>query len=292
MYQLTGYAFVLLAALLWALLGPIAKAGYAVGMQPFEIALGRAVLGGILFLVHARVRGAVSVSWKDVPMFALFSIFGIGIFFTSYLLAIREIGAGVASILLYTAPIWVALQSRFIFKESLGTATYIALLLALVGTGLVCFSGGNVSASFGWKGLFWGVVAGFSYSLQYVFGKIYLKKYSPAVLYGACLPIGALCILPWVTFTPVSLSYCIVILAQGVLCTYMAYYAYCEGLKRLEATRVAVVANCEPVIAIVIAYFWWDEMLGLAGYAGGAMVLSAVFLMMRDSAKKCVSERE
>jgi DME family drug/metabolite transporter len=51
------------------------------------------------------------------------------------------------------------------------------------------------------------------------------------------------------------------------------YYA---GLRRLSATRTAIVATLEPVLAAAPAYVWWDERFDIMGYAGSALILAAV----------------
>jgi drug/metabolite transporter (DMT)-like permease len=69
---------------------------------------------------------------------------------------------------------------------------------------------------------------------------------------------------------------------EGFLCTWLAYLAYCAGLKRLAASRAAIVANLEPVAAAVLAYWWWNEILPPVGLAGSALVLSGVFVVVRE----------
>jgi drug/metabolite transporter (DMT)-like permease len=54
----------------------------------------------------------------------------------------------------------------------------------------------------------------------------------------------------------------------------------------LEATRAAVTATLEPVIAAVVAYFWWNEYFTFLGYAGSALILLSVVLMIWDGAKR------
>jgi drug/metabolite transporter (DMT)-like permease len=42
------------------------------------------------------------------------------------------------------------------------------------------------------------------------------------------------------------------------------------------------VANLEPVAAAVLAYWWWNEILPPVGLAGSALVLSGVFVVVRE----------
>lgn len=282
MHRLAGYGYVLLAAALWALLGPVAKFGLAVDMAPLEIAFWRATLGGVLFAIHARRHNLTRVRRKDLPVFLLFGLVGVALFFGSYQLAVQGAGAALASILLYTAPAWVALLSRVCFREPITHGKLLALALAMTGAGLVCLSGTGAGHSVTASGILFGLLSGFTYSLHYIFGKTYLKEYSSVTLYMWCLPVGALALWPWVTLSAPTVTGVTVIAVLGGVCTYGAYYAYCEGLKRLEATRVAVIANAEPVLAAILALWWWDELLSPSGYLGGMLVLAAVVLIVLD----------
>lgn len=291
MHRYLGYLQILLAAALWGLLGPVSKYGLQEGMTPFELAFWRATLGAFFFFLHSLKHQSLKVKKSDAPIFLIFGVLGIALFFGSYQAAVKHIGASVSAILLYTAPVWVAIFSRILFKETLSTGKILALSVALTGTALVCFADQGTDFSLPLMGIFFGLLSGLTYSLHYVFGKTFLKNYEAATLYTWCLPAGALALLPWVEFTHLTLIKLIVIVTLGFLCTYAAYYAYCAGLKRLEATQAAIIANVEPVIAAVLAFFWWDEQLSVPAYFGGVLVISAVIIIAKlpASSKATVS---
>ncbi len=300
---LQGYFCVFMAALLWGLLGPLAKFGFAVGAQPLETAFWRALLGALFFLIHCLAFRLYKIRLKDFPMLFLFGLAGVSVFFGSYQIAVRESGAALASMLLYTAPAWVALLSRLFFKEPMTPLKLLALMVAMGGAALV--SAGSAGSA-GGEGLFalkemsllgvgCGLLSGLTYALHYIFGKRYLRDYPAATLYLYTLPVGAMGLLPFVDFTfwpplasgqgSASLTAWSVFLVLGLFTTYGAYMFYCAGLKRLDATRVAVTANLEPVMAALLAFLWWDEFFRPIGYVGGALVLTGVLLMVYDGTR-------
>lgn len=71
------------------------------------------------------------------------------------------------------------------------------------------------------------------------------------------------------------------VLFLTVCSTYLAYLAYSAGLRRLEATRAAVVATMEPVVAAVVSYLVWGERLGPLGVLGAALILLGVGILMQ-----------
>lgn len=268
------------AAILWGILGPFSRLAFSEGVQPMEVAFWRALLAWGFFGVHAAATRRLCIKLRDIPMVILFALTGITLFYGSYQLAIRGGGAALASVLLYTAPAWVAVIARFAFNESLTRSKIIALTLTLIGVFCVAGWGGSIQISGG--ALFFGLTAGFCYSLYYIFGKYFSTRYSSPNLFFYLLPIGALTLLPWVDFTAKSTTAWSALFCIAALCTYSAYYCYYIGVKYLEASRAAIAATLEPVVAAVVAFFWWEERFGITGYVGSILILGAVMIMVLD----------
>lgn len=277
-----GYGFVLLAAALWALIGPLARFCLADGLDPLEIAFWRAGFGTLCFALHAARHGSWRAAPRHVAHFAAFGVIGVGVFFASYQVAVREGGAALAAILLYTAPAWVALLSRIVLHETLTPRKLAALGIAMCGAFLTCLSGGGLEGGASMAGIAFGLMAGFTYSLHYIFSAHWIKQYTSVTLYLYCLPAGALALLPFMQISAKTPAAWATLFGLGLLTTYCAYLAYCEGIRRLAPTRAAVVANLEPVLAALLAFWWWDELFPAVGWCGAALVLGAVLLIVLD----------
>lgn len=245
-----------------------------------EIAFWRAALAWGFFGIHAAATRSFRMDLRDLPMVALFALTGVTAFYGTYQMAIRGGGAALASVLLYTAPAWVALLARLAFKEPFTRPKMIALALTLIG--VACVAGGGGSAHITGSALLFGLAAGFCYSLYYIFGKYFSSRYSAPNLFFYLLPIGALTLLPWVEFSFKSPTAWGALLCIAALCTYGAYFCYYIGVRHLEASRAAITATLEPLVAAVVAFFWWGEAFGVTGYVGSALILSSVLLMVCD----------
>lgn len=281
--QLKGYLFITTAAILWGILGPFSRLAFAEGLQPMEVAFWRAMLGWGFFGVHAVATRSLKMAPRDLPMVFIFAITGVTLFYGSYQIAIRYGGAALASVLLYTAPAWVTLMARLAFKELFTPLKMAALALTITGVTLVARGGGTIQIS--WAALLFGLAAGFCYSLYYIFGKFFSTRYSSPNLFLYLLPIGAVTLLPWVEFSHKSLTAWGALICIAGLCTYGAYFCYYIGVRSLEASRAAITATLEPVVAAVVAFFWWGEAFGIAGYIGSALILGAVALVVLDVGK-------
>lgn len=275
-----GYICAFIAAIFWALLGPLGRLPMEHGISPLEIAFWRAAFGACCFIMHGMVKGLYHIKTRDAAGFALFGSIGIAAFFVVYQFAVQRAGVALSAILLYTAPFWVAVFSRLFFKETLTPLKLAALLLAMAGVALVCLSGGGLPEKTDMFGVGYGLLSGLCYSSHYVFGKLFLARFSSVTIYMYCLPFGALLICPFVSFSTKGVADWLCLLALGFISTYAAYFMYCEALKRLSATRVAVLCNVEPILAALLAYVFWGELFNGAGLFGAALVIIAIFLII------------
>ncbi len=281
-----GYLFVAVAAVLWGLLGPVTRIALREGLGAVEVAFWRALLAAALFGVHAVAIGRVRLQRRDVPSVVAFGVVGVAGLLACYSRAVETGGAALAAILLYTAPVWVALLSALFLGERMTRRTVLALAIATAGVAGIAASSGAGGIRLTPAALGWGLASGFAYALYYLFGKRYFDRYSTATLFLYALPVGALAMLPIAEFRHKTPAAWAAIVFLSVVSTYLAYLFYSAGLRRVEATRAATVATVEPVVAAVAALLMWNERLSPAGYACAAVVLVGVLLMVGGAGDK------
>jgi DME family drug/metabolite transporter len=268
------------AAILWGLLGPVARVALREGVEPLELGFWRAVLAGVLCLVLAVARDAPRLRPRDTVAVLGFGVICVALFYAAYFFAVELTGAALAAILLYTAPAWVAVGSFLWLGERLNRLSMLAVALTLIGVAAVSLDGGNI-AGISIAGIAWGLVAGLCYALYYLAGRRYFLAYGTLNVLAYALPMGALTLLPFTSFSSKSGAAWLAIIFIAVVPTFAAYLIYGAGLVRVSATRAATTASIEPLVAAVAAFALWDERFGVAGYLGGSLVLAGVFLMAR-----------
>lgn len=288
---LRGYALIVAAAVLWGMIGPFSRLAFQEGISPMEVAFWRALLAWILFGGHAVIRREVKLHQKDIPHILVFGVCGVSLFYFSYQMAVKNGGAALAAVLLYTAPAWVIVLSRVFLKEAMTPVKLSAMVMTIIGICAISMShpSGQSGQTIQISAILYGLLSGFCYSLYYIFGKYFSGRYSSHNLFLYVLPVGALGLLPWVHFAQKSPTAWLALLTLVVVSTYGANSCYYSGLKYLEAGRAAITATLEPVVAAIVAYFWWGEMFTLQSYAGSAVILFAVILMIRSGGKKAKS---
>lgn len=278
--MLAGYALVASAALLWGLIGPLSKFAFQAGMTPLEVAFWRAVMAWALYGAHAFSIRRMKVDACDLPWVAGFGVVCIFGLFASYVLAVRAGGAALASVLLYTAPAWVALMAWKFLKERLTPVSIAAVAVTIIGVAGVSLGDGGTADTGGMNiaAIAFGLLSGLTYALYYIFGKAFLTRYATPTIFLYALPVGAACMLPFFTFQERPASAWLACAGLAVCCTYGAYSLYYAGLKRIEASRAAVIATLEPVVAAMLAYSFFDERFTALGYVGSALILAAVVM--------------
>lgn len=282
-----GYLLVLLAATLWATLGVI----YTVlardsGLAAITVAALRAGLGGLLLLAGLLVlrRNWLRINRRALRVVVLYGVFGVALFYASYVNAILSVGVAVAAVLLYTAPAWVALIAWRFLGEQLNRRHVAALLLTLIGTALVAQVLRTGAGQINLVGVLWGLLAGLTYGLWSVFNKVGVRHTNPWTLQCYGMLVGAVALLAVqpplaldnVTLAPQTVFW---LLALTLGPTVGASVAYAAGVRTVPVSVASLVATLEPVLAALLAFIVLGETLSGGQLLGGALILLAVWLL-------------
>ena len=71
---MSGYLYVLAAAALWGLIGPLSKLSFAAGMDTVEVAFWRTTLAWFLFAAQAVANRETHIDRRDLPAVAGFGV--------------------------------------------------------------------------------------------------------------------------------------------------------------------------------------------------------------------------
>lgn len=292
-----AYLYIALAACLWGIISLFVKELYAAGFTPVQVVSIRALTASFFLLAYAAAKGgkALRIAPSDSRYFIGTGIISVVFFNWCMFKAIQEISVSVATILLYTAPAFVTLLSRVLFRELLSTRKVLALFTTLLGCAGVVGIIPHLDASISSYGLMLGLGSGFFYALYSIFGKAALQKYSSLTVTVYTFLFAALAITPFSkleTALPLfsSATVWVNIVGLGFLSTTLAYLLYTRGLQRIESSRASIIASLEPVVASLLSVFLFSETLSLWQYAGIGLVVAAVMLV-QEPAKKTEVKR-
>ncbi len=269
------------AALLWSLLGILGKLAQRRGLEPLEVAFWRAALGGLLFAGHAAATHARLPRGRDLLVTIGFGFVGVTAFYASYQLAVRAGGAGLASVLLYTAPAFVAVAAWRFLGERLDARAVACVAATIAGVALISL-GGGVGIHVDARAIGFGLASGITYATYYLYGARYFPRHAPAALYAIALIVGAAGLAPFTPPPPVDATSWLLLAAIAGPSTYVAYLLYARALRDLPPTRASVIASLEPVLATAQAALILGEHPSPLALVGAALVIaSALALSLR-----------
>jgi drug/metabolite transporter (DMT)-like permease len=294
--RLLGYAMVMTAAALWAVNGTVSKVILSSGLSSLRLAEIRSTGAfGLLALVLAVARPAtLRLRRREVPYLVLFGAGGLALVQLFYFLAIHRLAIGIALLIEYLAPVLVALWARFVMGQAVRRRIWAALALAVAGLALVVeiWSGLSLDAA----GVGAALAGAGAYALYLLLAEHGVGDRDPVSLICFGFFFAALlwaCLQPWWSFpggivadrtslhgnlAGVHVPVWALIAWMVVLGTIVPFALLVGALRHIAATRAAIVAMLEPVVATLVAWAWLDETLTGVQLAGGAVVLAAIFL--------------
>ncbi|WP_312648362.1 DMT family transporter [Aminipila sp.] len=259
--QRTGYFMILIAGMLWGSIGLFVTILKSLGAGSALIAFLRIGIGFFLLIpmMYAmKGRELFKIDKKGLLICLILGIFSQGLFNLCYNESIRNVGVATASVLLYTAPIFVCIMSSIVFKEKIGGVKIAALSINVIGCVLTVTGGDFTSIRFSVYGVAMGVTAGFLYALMTILGKTSTGNYDSLTILFYSFLFGSLflgiVLKPWEGIVQLINPYFIVAaIGFGLIPTVVSYFFYMKGLaKGLEASRVSVIASIETVVAAFI----------------------------------------
>ena len=259
MKQITrfGPLLIILAGIFWGSMGLFVRALQKYGFTSIQITSVRLTLSAVVFLMILRFRGpgGLRIRRSDIPLFLGLGFASVLFFTICYFTAITIMPLSTAAILLYTSPIWVMLMSVLFFREKLSGRKLLALALAFSGCVLVSgvtrrYSPYTVTA---WTFLIAGI------------GSWFLCHPSDLFAKAAAAPSTV-----WLLF---------LFLLSTLVTSVIPYLCYTLGLKTVEASRAAILATIEPLVATLFGILIFRESPTLLSALGILLILAAIVVL-------------
>jgi DME family drug/metabolite transporter len=278
-----GVWLVVAAAFQWALLGPVARVAFTEGVSPLTVAFWRAAIAALLFATHAAFTSTPALRRTDRLPSMILGVVAVAGLYVAYFESVQRGGAALAAILLYSAPVWVALGAHFVLREHVSRREAAALLITLAGVVLVALfpatGGADIQATP--AAVLWGLGSGVAYALYFLLGRRLFTHNAPARVMAWALATGAVVLAPFVQWTALTWRAWAAIAFLASVATYGAYLSNANGIRLIGPSRASTIATLEPVLAVGAAYLVWGERLSTVGMGGAIAVIAGVLLAAR-----------
>ena len=290
-----GYAMVAAAATLFAVNGTVSKVILGSGISSGQLTAVRcagALIGLALIAAATRPR-SLRVRTGDLPVLIALGI-ALAVVQWAYFFAIHRLDIGIALLIQFVAPIFVALGARFVFHEPVRRRIWAALALSVAGLMLIVeiWHGGRLSG----PGVAACGLAAISLAAYFLIAEHGVRRRDPVSLSAWAFLFATIfwsLLAPWWTFpgrrvddhvsllgnlASTQVHLWLLMLWMVVLGGVVPFGLIVSALRHISATRVGITAMLEPVVAIVVAWAWLGESLRPVQLSGAALTLLGIGL--------------
>jgi drug/metabolite transporter (DMT)-like permease len=248
----------------------------------------RHFIGGSLYVVYFFLKGYkfpskqqfFQIFWMSIVMFVLSN--GLSTWSVSFL------PSGLSAVIGSITPVWIALFSVFLFRDSkLNTITIIGLVVGLVGI-LIIFSDylNNIFNS----GYLNGIVLGTIATMTWALGTLYTVKHSKDLnayfslgwqmfLSGIMLNLFSFATRNFKPLNQIPLEAYLSIGYLVVIGSIITFGAFIYAIKRLPPAQSSIYAYINPIVAVIIGAILNNEELTIAIILGTLVTLLGVYLV-------------
>ena len=266
-------------------------------VPPLLFAAMRFFVAGFVLFGWMIARGEPSPTrrqWMSVLLLALL------IFLIDYGLlfwAEQRVPSGVAAVMLATIPVFIALSEiLFLRTQRLTVRLAFALLVGIGGVGVLMSHSLNLGGSpIDGPGAVALIIASISWSIATVLARMLPLPPSKVMSSGAQMLAGGIMLTlaaaafgefhnfhPSTVSSGAWLSLIYLIIAGSII----GFTAYVWLIHHESPTKVGTYAYVNPVVAVVLGYFFGGEPLGLRTILGTMFVLISVLVITTTQAKK------
>jgi drug/metabolite transporter (DMT)-like permease len=287
--NLVGILLVLASAILFSTKSIFIKLAYQEPVSPITLLTLRMVFALPFFLamvfLASRNTKAVQLSRRDGIALLLLG-FG-GYYLASLLdfLGLQYISAGLERLVLFLYPTLTVLITAFVLKRPINRRTWLAIMVSYIGMAMVVWQDVHHPSSHLGLGMAMVFGSALSYAIYLVGSGEMIHRIGANRFTGIALSVSCLCcIVHFLLVSPLSalhvsprvLSLSVIL---GIVCTVLPATLLTNGIRRIGASRAALIGAVGPVATLYLGYAVLGETLsGLQGL-GTVFVLAGVLLI-------------
>jgi len=290
--RLLTHASLLLTAVLWG--GNFAAIRLLLDeLEPLDVVFVRGVGAAVFFGVALVLTGRpwLGLDRRQVGRLAVIGVLGVTVVNVAVAFGQNRLPASLASLIVTSNPVFVALISRLALGERLGARKLAGIAVAFLGLAVVVFggSGGAGNGAVGGREVVGAailIMAPLSWAVYTVLSKPVLRVYPSVHVAAYTTILGAAWFLPLPLAqggmlgriggmgAPGWLAALFVTLVSFVV----AYILWYRGLRVLTASEATVYIYLVPVFGLLAAWLVLGERPGPWLLAGGATIIAGVAL--------------
>jgi drug/metabolite transporter (DMT)-like permease len=282
----TDYLLVPAACVLYGINQPLSRVLIDEQLPAKYLAAARMIAVAVVFLgwVLLRYRDQVPRG-RDLGMLLIFGIVGIAGLQWMLTESISRLDVGVALTIGYTAPLLCALWCLVVRKQHQPAAVWLLMALAMLGLALALGVGGDTFSDLPAAGVVFAFGVAVLFAYYALHGEVLLRTSPAPVVLGIAAPAAAifwtltfapLWDFPTEALTDIVLPGSLVLLWSMIFGTALPYALYLVGIGRVGPTFGLLSGTLEPIVAVIAAWLWIDQVLTALQVLGCVIVFGSV----------------
>lgn len=261
----------------------------------------RLVFAGILILLYAafiKHENIFEILKEKGDLFQLIAFAVLGMVGVQYLFfkTIETSSASLATILQFTAPIFVYLWLLITREKKFSLGEFSLVLLTFLGVFLIVTNGHFKSISVSSLGLLTGIGSAIAVAFYTLQPRKILAIYGSPIVVGWGMLLGGIVfqfISPfWKPGFTINMYAIGILLGIIIFGTAVAFLSYLSSVQYIDPSLASIMTALEPLLAAVLSIFIFSQTFGIFETIGIVIVLVAVLLLSNyDSREKLLTEK-
>lgn len=187
------------------------------------------------------------------------------------------------------SPVFVLLFARWLLGEPLTPTKVSGVVMAVLGAVIVAFGRGARFGPDAMVGNLMELAASCAWSFYTVWGRPLVQRYGAVQTTALGMLTGLVLFFPLVVFVPggllapgkLSLQHWLEITYLGIITSGIGWALWYVLLRWIEAGRLAVFNNLQPVLTVLLAWIVFGEFPPVEFWIGGAIAITGVMVSQR-----------
>jgi|GEM_PF-867311 len=285
----TGVLLIVISAITYALMPIFSINALKEGTAVSTLLFMRFSLAAILLWIYIFLKKMpYKTSKKNLVYIITIALLGFTIATSTLYTSYKYISSSVATLILFTHPVFVLLFERFITRSKVTLRKIIALIITILGLIIVLY----VKEPLNTKGVIFAFIGSITYG-AYCLGlsEKETQKLGGVVVtaYVASTTAIAMCIQSLFTNTPLISSQPSTIMSAlllALISTILASICFYEGLSIVGPSSATLISSVEPMFVVIFSAIFLNEIITSNTIIGGIIIVLGITILEQKKKKK------
>jgi drug/metabolite transporter (DMT)-like permease len=282
-----AYLALAVICIFWGATWVVSRHAIVIGKIPaLQLCAIRQLLAGAFFCIFFFTKGVYFPPKKDWKKLLALSFL---LFVCSNglsTLAVKTVGSGLSAIIGAITSLWLAVFGFTILKQRISVKTFLGLLLGFSGVLIIFYDHLN---DFTNSGFTIGIMLAITATVTWALGTTFTVKFSKfgnayynigwQMLISGCILYALSYTQPRIQWSAVNIQGWIDIAILVLFGSVVPFIAYMYLLNKLPAAQVSVYVYINPIIAVILSHWVFNEKISTTLGIGALIILTGVYIV-------------